>query len=214
MRHISHTTRKSRIIHTRTLLQEFAPRYAKGSILDLGAGKAKYRSILEPLSSEYITCDTFEAPHIDYIEDAHNLSFKDQRFDTVICTMVLEHVPKPWLVASEIERVLKPGGFCIITAPFMFPKHDDPEDYFRFSSVGLASLFPQCETIQTISYGGGAALIESCWRMMWCSPYKKKSGFISRNIYRTARNALEYIDKLLPPPKTIYCNVGFVGKKK
>lgn len=42
--------------------------------------------------------------------DAYQLPFANQSFEVVTCTDFLEHVSKPQLVLSEIERVLKPGG--------------------------------------------------------------------------------------------------------
>ncbi len=205
---------KRKILYTRELMQELSPRYVRGKVLDLGAGKTKYRPIFEEHASEYVSCDTFEAPHIDHVEDAEHLSYDDESFDTVICTMVFEHVQRPWVVAAEIERILKPGGHCIVTAPFMFPYHQDPEDYFRFSTAGMASLFPHLETVEAAKYGGSAALVESCWRMAYCSPYKKGHSFLRRNIYRVIRIFFEGIDRRMPPPKDIYCNVYFVGKKQ
>ena len=45
--------------------------------------------------------------------DAARLPFKNQSFDRIICSEVLEHVPDPDLVLAEIERILKPGGLFI-----------------------------------------------------------------------------------------------------
>lgn len=46
--------------------------------------------------------------------DALKLSFKNNRFDIVICTHVYEHVEKPNKLFREIHRVLKPGGICYL----------------------------------------------------------------------------------------------------
>lgn len=46
--------------------------------------------------------------------DAHNLPFKAETFDLVICTEVLEHVKDPDIVLKEIKRVLSRGGVAII----------------------------------------------------------------------------------------------------
>ena len=73
----------------------------------------------------------------------------------------LEHTDHPWRVVTECFRVTKPGGRCILTAPFLFPHHSSPHDYFRFSHEGLASLatdagyvvdevVPQCGSLQTV----------------------------------------------------------------
>ena len=44
-------------------------------------------------------------------------------------------------MVEQARRVLRPGGAAIFMAPFMYPFHADPCDFFRFSEQGLASLF-------------------------------------------------------------------------
>jgi len=46
--------------------------------------------------------------------DAHNLPFKNNSFDLVICTEVLEHVVNPEKVLGEIKRVLTNDGIAIV----------------------------------------------------------------------------------------------------
>lgn len=53
--------------------------------------------------------------HITFkIADAHKIPFKEESFDLVVCTEVLEHVDDPKSVVLEIKRVLKKDGFAII----------------------------------------------------------------------------------------------------
>lgn len=61
-------------------------------------------------------------------------------FDVVVSANALEHCQRPWEVAQNVLQVLKPGGYVIFVAPFMWPLHDFPSDYFRFTGAGLASL--------------------------------------------------------------------------
>jgi ubiquinone/menaquinone biosynthesis C-methylase UbiE len=49
--------------------------------------------------------------------DAVSLPFKETSFDIIVCTEVLEHVPRFDLVITEIERVISPDGFVLITVP-------------------------------------------------------------------------------------------------
>ena len=46
------------------------------------------------------------------------LPFKDNSFDVVICSAVLEHVLNPEVIAAEMVRVLKPAGRLIVETPF------------------------------------------------------------------------------------------------
>jgi len=45
------------------------------------------------------------------------LPFKNNTFDLVLCTEVIEHVQKPSYLLTEIDRVLKPKGISVITTP-------------------------------------------------------------------------------------------------
>ena len=51
-------------------------------------------------------------------EDVQNLTFPDESFDIVIAQDVFEHVPDPERGFREIWRVLKTGGYHILTAPY------------------------------------------------------------------------------------------------
>ena len=67
--------------------------------------------------------------------------FRDEAFDFILVSEVLEHVTRPHDAAKEIHRLLKPGGTLILTVPFIFPIYDRPHDYFRYTEYGLRYLF-------------------------------------------------------------------------
>lgn len=205
---------KRKPIMCRELVEELAPEFANGKLLDLGAGKSKYREIFEKYCDSYTAADCFEADHIDVVIDAHKTPFEDNSFDSLACLSVLEHVAKPWIVAAEIERILKPGGKCMIFVPFILPYHKDPEDYFRYTIPGLASLFPQCTVLHSGGLGGIFAHIEAAWRFNLCDPYKKHHSFIRRNIYRVVKHICDWLDRYVPWPKTMYACVWIIAEKK
>jgi SAM-dependent methyltransferase len=65
------------------------------------------------------------------------LPFSNQEFDSVITNQVFEHVFNPDKFLSEINRVLKVGGLLLISVPFVWDEHEQPNDYARYSSFGL-----------------------------------------------------------------------------
>jgi len=50
--------------------------------------------------------------------DLTKTNFSDNQFDLVIANHVLEHIEKDKEALFEIFRILKPGGFAILQAPF------------------------------------------------------------------------------------------------
>ena len=61
--------------------------------------------------------------------DVTRLGFRDGRFDLVICSHVLEHVPDDRTAMAEIARVLRPGGRAVIVVPLDLRRpatHEDP----------------------------------------------------------------------------------------
>ena len=71
----------------------------------------------------YITAD-IESPLAKVKMDIHNIPFEANTFDVVLCNHVLEHVQNDIKAMSEINRVLKPGGWAIMQVPFFSPVPD------------------------------------------------------------------------------------------
>ncbi len=64
---------------------------------------------------------------------AYEIPLEDGSFDTVLMTEVLEHLEEPARGLAEAGRLLRPGGKLILTTPFMWPLHEEPRDFFRYS---------------------------------------------------------------------------------
>lgn len=95
-----------------------------------------------------ISTDIDPARAPDVVDDITRSSFPDETFDAVIIMEVLEHVPEPHRATLEIHRLLKPGGRLIASTPFLFPIHDRPHDYFRYTKYGLSYLFRDFDNLK------------------------------------------------------------------
>jgi ubiquinone/menaquinone biosynthesis C-methylase UbiE len=52
----------------------------------------------------------------------NRLPFKDNFFDLIVCSEILEHIPDHRQAVAEVVRVLKPGGDMVVSVPRFFPE--------------------------------------------------------------------------------------------
>lgn len=109
--------------------------HADGLVLDFGSGKRG------TYYSNVVNYDVVDYDTTDVIGVGESLPFRDNSFDAVISTAVLEHVKDPWRCAAEIARVLKPGGELWAAVAFMSPVHGYPHHYFNMTAQGLRAIF-------------------------------------------------------------------------
>ncbi len=188
--------------------------YIKGKTLDLGAGSCKYKGLILKSAKEYISLDMFYNNKINIVADIHNTGLPSNEFNTILCTQVLEHIEKPTQVIVEIKRLLKSGGICLMTVPFLYPHHADPVDYFRYSKEGLEKLFlnEDFKIIKSDKYGGFFSLISNIIKENFISSYKKHLK-IKVKLFDLIISGFLFIDKYISPQK-VYSNVFIIAQKK
>ena len=115
-------------------------------ILEIGSrevtGHSNARKQLS--NAEYIGFDYYAGPNVDVVGDAHKLSsyFKEgTQFDIIYSSACFEHFAMPWLVASEIAKLLKVGGIVFVETHFSFVAHERPWHFFHFTDIALKTLF-------------------------------------------------------------------------
>lgn len=143
---------------SRALLQEKIMSYGhymSGRMLDAGSGSYNRYSHFFHLDS-IVRMDVKEDKNVDVIGSVDEIPFKDNEFDSVFSTQVFEHLEYPEKAASEIYRVLKQGGYLLVTVPQWNELHEEPHDYWRYTCFGLKSLFERQGflTIKYEQYGG------------------------------------------------------------
>jgi len=120
------------------LYQQHLPAHARGAVLDLGCGKVPLYAAYAPHVDEVTCVDWAPGEHIDLSCDlSQPLPFEAERFDTIVLSDVLEHMPEPELVWREMTRVLRPGGKVIMNVPFYYSVHAHPHDYYRYTAFAL-----------------------------------------------------------------------------
>ena len=182
-------------MNTRSLTKLLVSKYGRGRLLDVGAGYGRYRNMLAPLVDTYQSSDGFDQ-RADFLEDSARLTHADNTFDTVLCNQTLEHVAEADQTIRELYRVLKPEGFAIATVPFLFPEHNDPTDFRRYTRDGFAKAFRDAgfTIIECKSYGGLANVLAEFVRMATRNPYKPTRSALVRKLGYWSSNFLDYLD--------------------
>ncbi len=133
---------------TRPRLRAFLERHrSEGKTLDVGCGNVLYGDLFPNRTT--LDIEEREKVTVDIIGDAHDLSvFPQESFDIVLCTEVLEHLHTPTQAIAEFHRILQPGGTLLLTTRFVFPLHDTPHDYYRYTKYGLQHLLRDFEDVE------------------------------------------------------------------
>lgn len=191
--------------YTRELLNMLAPQYCRGKLVDVGAGRGKYKEIFQPYITEYVGVDDFSSDYqyrnredkkfVHVQADAAHLPFVDGSFDTAVCTKVLEHVPDPQAVVSEIARVLKPGGYCLLSSDWFTPYHREPNDYWRFSEQGYRVLSDKAGLKWIAAHQQGGIFV--AYNYMFWRSLELHGGTWSKKLFRSGASVRVWLDRFL-----------------
>lgn len=123
----------------RIYLEEFFEQIDRnGVLLDLGCGKLPYSGFYESGFDHVVRADIEQrTDQLDVLASLEKLPFADNSADAILLSEVIEHVPDDRQAFREMSRVLAPGGFLILTAPFMYRMHEMPFDFRRYTEIGL-----------------------------------------------------------------------------
>ncbi|MEK6829638.1 MAG: class I SAM-dependent methyltransferase [Nanoarchaeota archaeon] len=86
--------------------------------LCLGARTGQEVSVLKELGVDALGIDLVDNPPLVIEGDVHNLKFENESYDFIFSN-IFDHVLHPDKFISEIERVLKPGGHCLLHLSIM-----------------------------------------------------------------------------------------------
>lgn len=197
------------------MLEKLFKKYARGNLIDIGCGVKPYAKILKPYIKKHIGVDHVGMIHsiskVDIFADAYNIPVENNEFDTILCTEVIEHLEEPSLCFKEMYRILKHGGYAIITCPFFWHLHEEPRDFYRYTKYGLKYLVKK-NKFEVISIESRGGLVLSIFtELAYCINESTKSKIlypikiIIVNILLVLASFLNKVD----PTKNI-CPTGYV----
>jgi glycosyltransferase involved in cell wall biosynthesis len=182
-------------------------------IVDIGSGP-------ERLGKEFINVDVFPFPEVDIVSDATHLPFKDNSIDAAVSESLFEHVPDAHLVAREMVRVIKPGGYIYVSAPFIHPYHASPDDFNRWTISGLKHMFKDLEIVEAgVRSGPWSAMLlfMAYWLGVIFSFGSQKTAPFLAHIFMLILGPLKYFDYFfmkIPGSEAVATHLYVLGKKK
>lgn len=112
----------------RALMHVIKEQYSNWMDLDIhesSPGNRGHSLLLKSKAKNYTTSHFFSGYNLGEIvkgfrnEDLENQTFKDEVFDIVVTSDVMEHIYDPEKAFKEIHRTLKPGGAHIFSVPII-----------------------------------------------------------------------------------------------
>jgi SAM-dependent methyltransferase len=150
-------------------------------LLDIGCGSMPYKPLFEKLNIRYDGID-FRQYSInnsflrykpdyyfpkEYINNYRLPRFSKQSYDIVTAFEVIEHHASPEVLFSEVNRILKANGLFIISFPFLWELHEEPNDYQRLTHYKIQRLCKQnnMEILWLTKRGGTFSVISQLFNM-------------------------------------------------
>lgn len=162
-------------------------------ILEIGSREVTGKSTARKQFSKaiYVGFDYYHGNNVDVVGDAHKLSSyfeENEKFDIIYSSACFEHFSMPWIVATEIAKLLKVGGFIFVETHFSYSSHERPWHFFQFSEMALKVLFSEALGFECI-----------------------EAGMSNPIVGRFSSLADEYLKNR--PVSRLYCHSEFLGKK-
>lgn len=172
---IANTWHLKKIELVKTYLQQ-------GTCIDIGSGNKNIEKYFDDSKQKIVkidyptTSERYENnPNI--YADVQQLPIKSNSTNTVIFFEVIEHVADDNVAISEIARILKKSGILLISAPFLYPLHDEPFDFKRYTSHGLINLLEKngFEIIEVKPHGNSITTLLQLFNLSMLDSIKSMS---------------------------------------
>jgi len=122
------------------------------TVLDFSPSRNLWRVLKKNENIKYISTDFAGEFLSDQHYDINNIDLPDQCIDLIICYHILEHIDDDGRAISELHRILKSDGTCIVQTPFK--EGDIYEDPLIQGSEERLKHFGQTDHVRIYSVEG------------------------------------------------------------
>jgi len=149
--------------------------------------------------------------------DARALPLSDCVADAVVLRRILHRSLHAPALAREAVRVLRIGGLLYAEEPFAVGVQEGPDDFYRFTHLGLRGQFLDCEELGSgVSEGVGVALATSWRQLLWSLARSPYLGFVLATIASFTSFFWKYLDGVIGPRARVIdgaAAVYFLGQR-
>ncbi len=118
-------------------------------VFNLGSGAQDFRA----KGLRVYSLDLVRYRPVVVVGDVCQLPIKTESLFAAMSHVVLEHIRDTDAALSEMERVVRPGGFIYITVPFLQPFHSCPDDHRRWTHEGARALYAKNDNLELVDEG-------------------------------------------------------------
>ena len=150
----------SRAIGTRAWSDAAVERIAATSkglkVLEIGSGRQDLGENAYSLARLFTEADFVQSdvnPAFGHrVVDVTDMSIEEE-FDVILCMYVLEHVFDVRAAVDNMRAAVRPGGKVLMAVPHLYPYHDEPLDFWRFTEYSMRELCRDFSTVEVRTRG-------------------------------------------------------------
>ena len=121
---------------------------AKLNVVEIGSLDIN-GSVRNLFSGGYVGVDACHGAGVDIVGDAVDVLWRlESTPEVIVSCEMLEHDLTPWRTLAAVSGALQSGGWLVLTCRGFdergcWPKHNCPDDYYRFSVSAIRDLLPR-----------------------------------------------------------------------
>lgn len=129
----------------------------KINIINIGAGGEIEEYLKSIPNIKLISIDISSKTKPDILADISDKKFLKKikvKPDYITCFEVLEHVNEPFKAIQNLFKLSTKKTVLLFSVPFIFPIHEEPYDFYRYTKYGLKYIFKNFSKVEISNRDG------------------------------------------------------------